>query len=247
MARSHHSVKRAAIDGLRRVEQSIGGGVSTKTSTSSKMLSHHLHLAPSPGRGPLGRLKSTKSGPEWPRLGSDKKPSHGIVKSQSSSLRQERGKAKATPVVAANALSLNNQSTLPEYTVGGSVYPVKTASPLAYSNADGMRVNDGRYTKFQKDIAQIVPEERIYTDPVKTFAYGTDASFYRLLPQVVVKIHNEKEVQKILPIAAENETPVTFRAAGTSLSGQAVSDSILLKLSHTGKNFRNYEIKRDGI
>ena len=62
----------------------------------------------------------------------------------------------------------------------------------------------------------------------------------------MVKIHNETEVKKILPVAAENETPVTFRAAGTSLSGQAVSDSILLKLSHTGKNFRNYEIKGDG-
>jgi FAD/FMN-containing dehydrogenase len=36
--------------------------------------------------------------------------------------------------------------------------------------------------------------------------------------------------------------PVTFRAAGTSLSGQAITDSVLLKLSHTGKNFRNYEI-----
>ena len=74
---------------------------------------------------------------------------------------------------------------------------------------------------------------------------GTDASFYRLLPQMVVKIHNEGEVKKILPMAAKHETPVTFRAAGTSLSGQAVTDSILLKLSHTGKNFRNYEI-RDG-
>lgn len=36
--------------------------------------------------------------------------------------------------------------------------------------------------------------------------------------------------------------PVTFRAAGTSLSGQAITDSVLLKLSHTGRNFRNYEI-----
>ena len=44
-------------------------------------------------------------------------------------------------------------------------------------------------------------------------------------------------------MAKTHATPVTFRAAGTSLSGQAVTDSILLKLSHTGKNFRNYEIR----
>ncbi len=35
---------------------------------------------------------------------------------------------------------------------------------------------------------------------------------------------------------------MTFRAAGTSLSGQALSDSVLLKLSHTGKNFRNFTV-----
>ena len=143
-------------------------------------------------------------------------------------------RAEATPAYA------------PAGTVKTGVYPVAPTASKTYQNADGMRYNDGRYTKFQEDVKSIVPEERIYTDPVKTFAYGTDASFYRLLPQAVVKIHNETEVKKILPVAAENETPVTFRAAGTSLSGQAVSDSILLKLSHTGKNFRNYEIKGDG-
>ena len=39
---------------------------------------------------------------------------------------------------------------------------------------------------------------------------------------------------------------MTFRAAGTSLSGQAVTDSILLKLSHTGKNWRRHAIGDEG-
>lgn len=77
---------------------------------------------------------------------------------------------------------------------------------------------------------------------MRTFAYGTDASFYRLNPKLVVKVHSEAEIQRILPIATRLKVPVTFRAAGTSLSGQAVTDSVLLKLSHTGKNFRNYTI-----
>ena len=126
---------------------------------------------------------------------------------------------------------------------GGTVYPVPDQGVTKYSNVDGGRIDDGRYTAFKKDASAIVPVERMYTDPVKTFAYGTDASFYRLLPQVVVKIHDEDEVKRILPVAAKHQTPVTFRAAGTSLSGQAVTDSILLKLSHTGRNFRNYEIR----
>ena len=55
-------------------------------------------------------------------------------------------------------------------------------------------------------------------------------------------MHTEEEIQKVLPIATKHQVPVTFRAAGTSLSGQALTDSVLLKLSHTGRNFRNFEI-----
>ncbi len=56
------------------------------------------------------------------------------------------------------------------------------------------------------------------------------------------QVHTEAEISRILPIARRLGVPVTFRAAGTSLSGQAITDSVLLKLSHTGKNFRRYQI-----
>lgn len=51
---------------------------------------------------------------------------------------------------------------------------------------------------------------------------------------------------RVLPIALKHGVPVTFRAAGTSLSGQAITDSVLLKISHTGKNFRHYTVHGDG-
>lgn len=60
------------------------------------------------------------------------------------------------------------------------------------------------------------------------------------------QIHSEEEVRKILPLALKHQVPVTFRAAGTSLSGQALTDSVLLKLSHTGRNFRNFTVHGDG-
>lgn len=66
--------------------------------------------------------------------------------------------------------------------------------------------------------------------------------FANLPPQ----IHTEEEVRKILPLALKHQVPVTFRAAGTSLSGQALTDSVLLKLSHTGRNFRDYTVHGDG-
>ena len=111
-----------------------------------------------------------------------------------------------------------------------------------WQNKDGKRIEDGRYAAFSEAITSFIPKERQFTDPVRTFAYGTDASFYRLNPKMVVKVHSEEEVARILPIARKMQVPVTFRAAGTSLSGQAITDSVLLKLSHTGKNFRNYTI-----
>jgi D-lactate dehydrogenase len=97
-----------------------------------------------------------------------------------------------------------------------------------------------RYT--MRPGADFVPKARQFTDPVRTFAYGTDASFYRLNPKLVVKVHTEEEIKRILPIAKKHGVPITFRAAGTSLSGQALTDSVLLKISHTGKNFRNFEV-----
>ena len=66
-----------------------------------------------------------------------------------------------------------------------------------YHNADGLRYNDGRYDAFEKDLAAILPKGRTFTDPVHTFAYGTDASFYRLNPQMVVKVNNEAEIIKV--------------------------------------------------
>mgnify|MGYP002046066622 CR=1 FL=1 len=59
---------------------------------------------------------------------------------------------------------------------------------------------------------------------------------------MVLKVETEAEIRALLPLAKKHGTPVTFRAAGTSLSGQAVTDSILLKLSHTGKNWRRHAI-----
>lgn len=126
------------------------------------------------------------------------------------------------------------------------VSPEETVQEGVYKNQDGHRFEDGRYARFMEEISSFIPTARQFTDPVRTFAYGTDASFYRLNPKLVVKVHNEEEVRRILPIAHKHGVPVTFRAAGTSLSGQAVTDSVLLKLSHTGKNFRNYKVHGDG-
>ncbi len=103
---------------------------------------------------------------------------------------------------------------------------------------------DANYNSFLDDIRSFVDSRRIYTDDLRLLAWGTDAGFYRLLPKIVIRSDNEAEVSKLLAAASRHGLPVTFRAAGTSLSGQSVTDSILIV---AGKNWENYSISDDGL
>jgi len=99
------------------------------------------------------------------------------------------------------------------------------------------------YSDFLKEISGFLPKDRIYVDDLQRLAWGTDAGFYRMVPQIVIRSDNEQEVSKILKAASSRKLPVTFRAAGTSLSGQAVSDSILIV---AGKHWEKYTVKENG-
>lgn len=99
------------------------------------------------------------------------------------------------------------------------------------------------YQEFYRRIRSVIPEDRLLCGPLQTLAYGTDASFYRLIPKIVAKARTEREVSDLLKTAFELKTPVTFRAAGTSLAGQAISDSILVYLAG---GWRGYAIKNNG-
>ncbi len=96
-----------------------------------------------------------------------------------------------------------------------------------------------KYQKFYQKIVRTISKKNIITDPLRTLTFGTDASFYRLIPKIVINVENEKEVQLILREANKLRLPVTFRAAGTSLSGQAITDSILVRL---GQGWRKYRV-----
>jgi D-lactate dehydrogenase len=87
------------------------------------------------------------------------------------------------------------------------------------------------YKAFHEGISPPIPASRIFCDPFRRLAFGTDASFYRLVPKIVVKVQTPEEVAHLLRTAAPLHIPVTFRAAGTSLSGQAVTDSVLVVLA----------------
>ncbi|MES2870539.1 MAG: FAD-binding and (Fe-S)-binding domain-containing protein [Pseudomonadota bacterium] len=96
---------------------------------------------------------------------------------------------------------------------------------------------------FVRDAERLIPQDRRFTDALSTLAFGTDASFYRLIPKLVVRVESEDEVVELLRLARRDQVPVTFRAAGTSLSGQAISDSVLIVL---GDNWNAKEIRGQG-
>ncbi|MBR3102061.1 MAG: FAD-binding oxidoreductase [Muribaculaceae bacterium] len=98
------------------------------------------------------------------------------------------------------------------------------------------------YKQYCQRIKEFVDADRIYTDDLRCLAWGTDAGFYRYLPQVVVRSKDEREVSRLLKVAHEMGLPVTFRAAGTSLSGQTVTDSILIVAA---KNWERYRVSED--
>ena len=98
-------------------------------------------------------------------------------------------------------------------------------------------------TAFLDSVERLIPRERRFDDPTSTLAFGTDASFYRLIPKLVVRVESEDEVVGLLQLAQRDRVPVTFRAAGTSLSGQAISDSVLIVL---GDNWNGREIREQG-
>lgn len=99
------------------------------------------------------------------------------------------------------------------------------------------------YLNLIEQLRQQIDEKRIITDPTLTLAYGTDASFYRLLPQLVLQLDTLDEVIFAIKTCYACQIPMTFRAAGTSLSGQAQSDSVLITLT---RRWRDYKVLNDG-
>ena len=92
---------------------------------------------------------------------------------------------------------------------------------------------------FLTEIGQAIPSDRIYTDELRTLGWGTDASFYRQIPKAVIRSDGEEEISRVVKICKKHKVPFTFRAAGTSLSGQSCTDSVLIV---AGKHWEKYSL-----
>ena len=84
-------------------------------------------------------------------------------------------------------------------------------------------------------LQQILPSHKIKATLVDRYAFAGDAGFYYLLPQAIVQPDNLDEIKQLFSFATQHNIPLTFRAAGTSLSGQSITDGILVDLSRHWK------------
>ena len=60
------------------------------------------------------------------------------------------------------------------------------------------------YMAFLQEARQFIPQERIYTDELRRLAWGTDAGFYRLIPQIVIRSEGEEEISRLLKLAGSH-------------------------------------------
>ena len=98
-------------------------------------------------------------------------------------------------------------------------------------------------TTLAEELRVRIAADRVLDDPVSITKFASDASAYLLRPKVVVVAATVADVQAVLEVAHRRRTPVTFRAAGTSLSGQAQTDGILCEVQ---RHWRGITVEDDG-
>lgn len=84
---------------------------------------------------------------------------------------------------------------------------------------------------MKEKLLQIIPEARIRDRFIDRVSFASDAGFYYLLPKAVVQPLNETEIIGLFSFSVETGIPLVFRTGGTSLSGQSITDGILVDLS----------------
>ena len=111
-----------------------------------------------------------------------------------------------------------------------SADPAKVGRPEGHASPDAIpeELCDGTPPALRQTLEQLLGPERVLHRLVDLVRYASDASPYRLIPEVVVVAHDADDVAKILRFCAQSGRHATFRSAGTSLNGQAQSDGILI-------------------
>ncbi|WP_353941037.1 FAD-binding and (Fe-S)-binding domain-containing protein [Streptomyces sp. HUAS MG91] len=81
---------------------------------------------------------------------------------------------------------------------------------------------------LRTDLTELLGADKVLTKISDLVRYASDASPYRFVPQVVVLAQDIDDISAVLSYAHGKGREVVFRAAGTSLNGQAQGEDILV-------------------
>lgn len=93
-------------------------------------------------------------------------------------------------------------------------------------------------------LVALLGEDRVLTRAIDLVAYASDASPYRKIPKAVVMAHDSADVVKVFQFARRNGVPLVLRAGGTSLNGQAQTDSVLVDVR---RHWQRIRVEGDGL
>ena len=96
----------------------------------------------------------------------------------------------------------------------------------------------GTPENLARDLAEIIHPDRLLTRAIDLVRFASDGSFYRLLPKAVVVADGVEEIRRLFAYSRCTGIPLTFRAAGTSLCGQAQSDGLLVEVKRHWQGVR---------
>ena len=87
-----------------------------------------------------------------------------------------------------------------------------------------------------KELRQYFPKDDVLTSYAHRILYAHDASSYRIVPKGIVFPKTNEDISFMLVLAKKYSIGLTFRSAGTSLSGQAVGEGIIIDCSRYWKD-----------
>jgi D-lactate dehydrogenase len=113
----------------------------------------------------------------------------------------------------------------------------------AYADAVPESLLLGTPEALKRDMIDLLGPAQVKTRLLDLVRYASDASPYRLTPQVVVLPRTIEDISKVLTYCRQNGRHATFRSAGTSLNGQSQSDDILIDVR---RHWSGGKVEADG-
>ena len=116
---------------------------------------------------------------------------------------------------------------------GGRPAPDRVEESRAGGTPEGLR----------RDLAELLGPHKVLGSLTDLVKYASDASPYRFVPQVVVVPDSVQDIVRLMAYARAQRRNLVFRAAGTSLNGQAQGEDILVDVR---RHFSGVEVEADG-